>query len=252
MAAVTISNDFGAPQKIKSATVSTVSPSICHKVMGPDAVIFIFWMKDRYCETRLVWWFVLGQQDPLCTWGKQFSDSNPLLWVRGSEDTSLGVRAKDPVSLWLSCNLKSENKPCLLPTSTTLQQLRPGHDFQEFALLEAYALVDINYEWWMIRSSLLIGEAHWDGGQGWSQSHDLLLHWNTQAPLGGTAESATGALLPQRFPHHSSLVCRGESGHNPRGEPGMLWMVWPQSPFTYLSFTRNMWMLVNVKGNLLQ
>ena len=27
---------------IKSVTVSTVSPSICHKVMGPDAMIFIF------------------------------------------------------------------------------------------------------------------------------------------------------------------------------------------------------------------
>ena len=26
------------PQKVKSATVSTVSPSICHEVMGPDAV----------------------------------------------------------------------------------------------------------------------------------------------------------------------------------------------------------------------
>ena len=30
--------------KIKSATVSTVSPSICHEVMGLDAMIFIFWM----------------------------------------------------------------------------------------------------------------------------------------------------------------------------------------------------------------
>ena len=29
------------PRKIKSATVSTVSPSICHEVMGPDAMIFI-------------------------------------------------------------------------------------------------------------------------------------------------------------------------------------------------------------------
>ena len=29
------------PQKIKSATVSTVSPSICHEVMGPDAVILV-------------------------------------------------------------------------------------------------------------------------------------------------------------------------------------------------------------------
>ena len=30
------------PPKIKSVTVSTVSPSICHEVMGPDAMIFIF------------------------------------------------------------------------------------------------------------------------------------------------------------------------------------------------------------------
>ena len=29
-------------QKIKSDTVSTVSPSICHEVMGPDAMIFVF------------------------------------------------------------------------------------------------------------------------------------------------------------------------------------------------------------------
>ena len=43
MAAVTICSDFGAP-KIKSDTVSTVSPSICHKGMGPDAIIFVFWM----------------------------------------------------------------------------------------------------------------------------------------------------------------------------------------------------------------
>ena len=30
------------PPKIKSATVSIVSPSICHEVMGPDAIIFVF------------------------------------------------------------------------------------------------------------------------------------------------------------------------------------------------------------------
>ena len=30
------------PQKIKSATVSTVYPSICHNVMGPDAMILFF------------------------------------------------------------------------------------------------------------------------------------------------------------------------------------------------------------------
>ena len=32
------------PKKIKSVTVFIVSPSICHDVMGPDAMIFIFWM----------------------------------------------------------------------------------------------------------------------------------------------------------------------------------------------------------------
>ena len=32
------------PPKIKSDTVSTVSPSISNEVMGPDAMIFIFWM----------------------------------------------------------------------------------------------------------------------------------------------------------------------------------------------------------------
>ena len=31
-------------RKIKSLTVSFVSPSICHEVMGPDAMIFIFWI----------------------------------------------------------------------------------------------------------------------------------------------------------------------------------------------------------------
>ena len=30
------------PQKIKSATVSTVFPSICHEVMGLDAMILVF------------------------------------------------------------------------------------------------------------------------------------------------------------------------------------------------------------------
>ena len=29
------------PRKIKSATISTVSPSICHEVMGPDAMILV-------------------------------------------------------------------------------------------------------------------------------------------------------------------------------------------------------------------
>ena len=30
------------PKKIKSDTVSTVSPSVCREVMGPDAMILVF------------------------------------------------------------------------------------------------------------------------------------------------------------------------------------------------------------------
>ena len=40
MAAVTIYSDFGTP-KIKSVTVSM---SICYEVIGPDAMILVFWM----------------------------------------------------------------------------------------------------------------------------------------------------------------------------------------------------------------
>ena len=43
MAVVTICSDFGA-QRNSLVTVSTVSPSICHQVMGPDAMILVFWM----------------------------------------------------------------------------------------------------------------------------------------------------------------------------------------------------------------
>ena len=32
------------PRKIKSDIVSTVSPSISHEVMGPDAKVFVFGM----------------------------------------------------------------------------------------------------------------------------------------------------------------------------------------------------------------
>ena len=32
------------PKKTKSVTVFIVSPSICHEVMGPDAMILVFWM----------------------------------------------------------------------------------------------------------------------------------------------------------------------------------------------------------------
>ena len=46
MAAIIICSDFGA-QKIKSVTVSTISPPICHEVLGQDAMILVFWMLSQ-------------------------------------------------------------------------------------------------------------------------------------------------------------------------------------------------------------
>ena len=43
MATVTICSDL-EPKNIKSLTVSVISPSICHEVMGPDAMILVFRM----------------------------------------------------------------------------------------------------------------------------------------------------------------------------------------------------------------
>ena len=40
MSTVTVHGDFGAQEN--SLTVSVVFPSICHEVMGPDAMILVF------------------------------------------------------------------------------------------------------------------------------------------------------------------------------------------------------------------
>ena len=43
------------PPKIKFLTVSTVSPSICYEVMGPDAMILVFWMSHLNNNSRTAW-----------------------------------------------------------------------------------------------------------------------------------------------------------------------------------------------------
>ena len=44
------------PRKIKSATVSTVSPSICHEVMEPDDMILVFWLLSFKPIFSPRWW----------------------------------------------------------------------------------------------------------------------------------------------------------------------------------------------------
>ena len=41
------------PPRIKSVTVSIVSLSICHEVMGPDAMILVFWMLSQLFHSPL-------------------------------------------------------------------------------------------------------------------------------------------------------------------------------------------------------
>ena len=91
MAAVTIWVIL-EPLKIKSDTVSTVSPSISHEVMGPDAMIFIFWMYPSdlilgFPVAQLVknlpavwetWARSLGWEDPLEK--GMATDSSILAW----------------------------------------------------------------------------------------------------------------------------------------------------------------------------
>ena len=38
------------PPKIKSVTLSIVCPSICHEMMGPGAMIFVFWGVQNHCS----------------------------------------------------------------------------------------------------------------------------------------------------------------------------------------------------------
>ena len=42
------------PKKIKSVTASTFSPSICYKVMGPDAMILVFLMLSQTAQFKSV------------------------------------------------------------------------------------------------------------------------------------------------------------------------------------------------------
>ena len=62
------------PAKINSVTVSTVFPSFCHEVMGPDAMILVFWMlsfKPTFSlssKGSLVLCFLPWGWCYLCTW----------------------------------------------------------------------------------------------------------------------------------------------------------------------------------------
>ena len=63
MAAVAIHCDFGAPPK-KVWCCFTVSPCICREVMGPDAMILVFWMLSFKPAFLLSSWYRIPHSNP--------------------------------------------------------------------------------------------------------------------------------------------------------------------------------------------
>ena len=107
-------------KKIKSVTVSTFPPSTCHGVMGPDAVIIVFWVLSRssWVETSLplLWtrpcWRLSTSQSHCAAWlgpclscGDNSLSKN-LLLLPGSLllvlTASCTVRVKVEWSRWLN------------------------------------------------------------------------------------------------------------------------------------------------------
>ena len=69
------------PHKIKFVTVSSVSPSICHELMGPDAMIFVFWM---LWLVAFVWISITLRRGPICRWKQMLCPGISMLqmWER--------------------------------------------------------------------------------------------------------------------------------------------------------------------------
>ena len=107
------------PKKIKSVTVSIVSPSICHEVMGPDARIFVFWMlsfKPTFSLSSFIFIKRLFSSSllyairvvvilsnsyvlPFSSYLQSFpaSESFPMSWFFASHGQSIGVSASTSV-----------------------------------------------------------------------------------------------------------------------------------------------------------
>ena len=51
------------PKKRNSVTVFIVSPSICHEVMGPDAMILVYLLRNNYWD----WNFSVKERANICS-----------------------------------------------------------------------------------------------------------------------------------------------------------------------------------------
>ena len=125
------------PPKIKSTTVSPVSPSISHEVMGPDAMILVFWMlnfKPIFHSPLLLslrgslvllhfpsypWCFLLVNFHPLLPTlflGYKMPPIRLLRWLSGKESACQCRRHRfNPWVRKISWRRKWQPTPVLLP-----------------------------------------------------------------------------------------------------------------------------------------
>ena len=95
------------PPKIKSLTVSIVSPSVCHEVMGPDAIlILVFWMLSFFffffCTVHVFIFtpirpWIHREWAPTVRVPFHWASQSVLLWV---EQAGASAEPKS-LSLWL-------------------------------------------------------------------------------------------------------------------------------------------------------
>ena len=121
MAAVTICSDLETP-KIKSATISIVSLSICHEVMEPDAMILVFWLSIlfytsiflflcQYHSVFFLWWWFYSIIWSQWVWFLQLCFSFWLLWLFGVFCVSIQIlrflcssSVKNDIGNLIECN----------------------------------------------------------------------------------------------------------------------------------------------------
>ena len=86
------------PKNLKSVTVSSVSPSICHDVMGPDAVILVFWMLS-FKPTFFTLLFHFHQEIPHRSYKTWINEIRVLINLRKIPQLFMG--SGERYSFWL-------------------------------------------------------------------------------------------------------------------------------------------------------
>ena len=133
MAAVTTCSDFGA-QKAKFLTVTIVSPSIYHEMMGPDAIIFVFWMlsfkpafslvsRERLCSCCCCW--VASVVSDFVRPHRQQPSRLPSPWDSPGKNTGVDchfllqcMKVKSESEVAQSCPTLRDRMDCSLPGSS--------------------------------------------------------------------------------------------------------------------------------------